>query len=219
VSWYVGKIETVGTATIVLMILLSEVSALYRRLGSLATIDALTGLSNRQAFDNDARFAIHLHERSGEELSFLVVDIDFFKQYNDTYGHQAGDECLRQVAASIRCACGRTVDLVGRFGGEEFVALLPGSSASGALLVGEAIRGAVEALAIPHAASAVSPVVTVSVGISELMRDGDARLEQLFSLADAALYRAKRKRNTVVMDGAVSAPIDIEDCALESAQL
>jgi uncharacterized membrane protein len=92
-SWYVGKIETLITATAVLMILLAEVNQLYRRLGNLATIDALTGLANRQSFDSDARWALHVGTRQALTPAFLVIDIDHFKRYNDTYGHQAGDVC------------------------------------------------------------------------------------------------------------------------------
>jgi diguanylate cyclase (GGDEF)-like protein len=200
IPWYLGKFETLATAGVVLMVLLSEVMSLYARLGTLATIDALTGLSNRQAFDNEARFALLLQQRQTTEVAFLVIDVDFFKQYNDTYGHQVGDECLKRVARGIRETCGRQIDLVGRFGGEEFVVLLQGTNPAGAMRVGEAIRSCVEELGIAHAASAAAPVVTVSVGISQATCDSHTDLETLFQRADAALYRAKRSRNTVVMD-------------------
>ena len=200
IGWYVGKLETVAASAIVLMVLLGEINALYGRLGKLATIDALTGLSNRQAFDNDARFALRLQERGPTDLAFLVVDIDFFKQYNDTYGHQAGDACLTRVAHCIRNACGRSIDLVGRFGGEEFVVLLQGTSASGALRVGETIRDCVEKLGIAHAGSTVAPVVTVSVGVTQTHGEREVRLETLFKRADDALYRAKETRNSVATD-------------------
>jgi diguanylate cyclase (GGDEF)-like protein len=200
IPWYLGKFETLATAGVVLMVLLSEVNALYARLGALATIDALTGLSNRQAFDTEARFALLLQERTSAEVAFLVIDIDFFKQYNDTYGHQAGDACLKQVAHCIRKTCGRSIDLVGRFGGEEFVVLLQGTNSVGSVRVGESIRSCVEQLGIAHAASATAPVVTVSVGVTQVICERDTHLETLFQRADAALYRAKRSRNTVVMD-------------------
>jgi diguanylate cyclase (GGDEF)-like protein len=199
-TWYVGKLETLATAAVVLMVLLSELSALYGRLSTLATVDALTGLSNRQAFDNDARVALLLQQRRTMDVAFLVIDIDFFKQYNDTYGHLAGDACLTRVAHCIRSSCGRAVDLVGRFGGEEFVVLLRGTDALGAMRIAESIRACVEALGIPHAGSSAAPVVTVSVGVTQAHCDRDTKLETLFQRADAALYRAKRTRNAVVMD-------------------
>jgi diguanylate cyclase (GGDEF)-like protein len=130
-------------------------------------------------------------------LTYLIVDIDFFKQYNDTYGHQGGDECLRRVAESMRKTCSRAGDLVGRFGGEEFVALLPATNAEGGMLIAEAIRRNVEALAIEHAGSAVARVVTVSVGVTQMTPGTNVRLEDLFGQADAALYQAKITRNAV----------------------
>ena len=199
VSWYVGKLETLATATVVLMILLSEVGALYRRLGQLATIDGLTGIANRQSFDSDARFALHLHRRSATELAFLVVDVDFFKQYNDRYGHHAGDLILRRVAESLRASCTREVDLVGRFGGEEFVILLPGTNEEGAMRVGEAIRSGVERLGIAHESSSVAKVLTVSIGAAVVQRGTTAELEALFRRADLALYQAKHERNSMVL--------------------
>ncbi len=199
VTWYVGKLETLATATVVLVILLSEVSSLYRRLGGLASIDFLTGISNRQAFNNDARIALLLQQRRTEDVGFLVIDIDYFKPYNDTYGHQSGDVCLRQVAQCIRKACARSVDLVGRFGGEEFVVMLQGTNAAGAMRVGESIRRCVEALGIVHAKSTVGPVVTVSVGVTHATGERATTLEVLFERADAALYEAKLLRNSVAV--------------------
>lgn len=199
-SWYVGKFETFAAAAIVLMVLLEEIGVLYRRLGGLATIDGLTGLSNRQAFDSDARFALQSQRRRAGALAFVVVDIDFFKQYNDTYGHQAGDACLQRVAASLRQTCARAVDLVGRFGGEEFVVLLPDTNAAGSRRVGEAIRHNVEALGIAHGGSRVGTVLTVSVGVVSMADERGVELETLFRHADAALYRAKVGRNAVIVD-------------------
>ena len=200
-NWYIGKLETLSTATAVLVVLLAEVSELYRRLGSLATIDVLTGLANRQSFDSDARWALQVGARQELSVAFLVIDIDHFKRYNDTYGHQAGDACLRQVAQSIRLSCGRAADLVGRYGGEEFVVLLAATTEDGANRVAETIRSGIEMLGLPHAASPVAPVVTVSIGG---VVDGAGRmsLEELFRSADAELYRAKVKRNTLALAAA-----------------
>jgi diguanylate cyclase (GGDEF)-like protein len=212
ISWYVGKLGTLTTASIVLMVLLSELSRLYRRLSDLATIDALTGLPNRQSFDSDARFALQMYQRGAPDLAFLILDVDFFKQYNDTYGHQQGDACLRNVSASLRRTCTRSIDLVGRFGGEEFVVLLPGTDRDGALRVAEAIRSNVEALRIEHAASSIATVVTVSIGIALTSHVAiasparDAYLEELVRGADTALYAAKQKRNTVAIAQASAVP-------------
>jgi diguanylate cyclase (GGDEF)-like protein len=200
VTWYAGKIETLCTATVVLMILLAEINALYRRLGGLATIDALTGLPNRQSFDNDAKWALGLRQRAPIDLAYIVVDIDYFKQYNDLYGHQGGDECLRRVADSLRRTCGRASDLVGRFGGEEFVVLLTGANVSDASRIAETIRSDIEALAIAHGGSQVAAVVTVSVGVVHACAEqADVRLETLFARADAALYASKVTRNMVTV--------------------
>ena len=199
-SWYVGKLETLTTATVVLMVLLAEINVLYRRLGSMATIDGLTGLRNRQSFDNDATWTLGLRERTPIDLAYLVIDIDYFKQYNDLYGHQAGDECLRRVAASLRKTCGRASDLVGRFGGEEFVVFLTGATLFDATRVAEAVRQDVQALGIAHAGSSVARVVTVSVGAMHApAQQNNVRLDTLFAAADTALYVSKVTRNAVTV--------------------
>lgn len=197
VSWYVGKIETLATATVVLAILLAEVNVLYRRLGDLATVDGLTGISNRQSFDSDVRWALHMRERTSFAAALLVIDIDHFKNYNDRYGHLAGDATLRRVAHAILATCARSADIVGRYGGEEFVAFLPGVTADGGYAIAESIRSAVAALAIEHAASSASNVVTVSVGGAYIGRDNALEADALFASADEALYKAKVVRNTV----------------------
>ena len=210
VSWYVGKIETLSTASVVLMVMLAEVNSLYRRLSTLATVDSLTGLANRQSFDSDARWTLALSNRAATDHAFLVIDIDFFKQYNDLYGHQAGDGCLRNVAQTVLRTCGRSTDLVARYGGEEFVVMLAGVTADGAAQVAENIRGAVEALAVVHAGSRIAPVVTVSVGVLYAAATEQVPLEQLFQGADAALYEAKRVRNTVAMTIAQPSPASVQ---------
>jgi diguanylate cyclase (GGDEF)-like protein len=122
-----------------------------------------------------------------------MFDLDEFKHFNDAYGHQAGDECLRQVATALRDVLRRAGDLVARYGGEEFAAVLPESDLKGALQYADAARLAVENLAITHGSSPVAPVVTVSVGVaSALPRRGGSPTE-LIARADQALYQAKRK--------------------------
>ncbi len=197
VSWYVGKVETLATATVVLAILLAEVNVLYRRLGELATVDGLTGIANRQSFDSDVRWALHLRERTSFAAALLVVDIDHFKNYNDRYGHLAGDATLRRVAQAILSSCARSADIVGRYGGEEFVVFLPGVTAESGYAIAESIRVAVAALAIEHAASPASKVVTVSVGGAYIGSENALEAEVLFASADEALYEAKAVRNAV----------------------
>ncbi len=167
---------------------------LSRELERLSRTDALTGLANRrhlmEVLDRESRRAI----RARAPFSLLIVDVDHFKPFNDGYGHQAGDECLRRVAAALRDALNRPEDSVGRYGGEEFVIALPGTAAPGALEVGRRLGDAVRACAIPHEhlpISRSSPVVTISGGIATLEVGASAPLDTLLALADAALYRAK----------------------------
>ncbi len=204
-SWYLGKIETLTTASLVLFILLSQVGALYRRLGNLAIVDALTGLRNRRSFDEYAQWT--LSRRAKSEIAFLLLDIDFFKQYNDRYGHAAGDVCLRRVADVLRFALLRPADFVARFGGEEFVVLLPDTTAAGARDVAERIRLRVEALAIVHAGSKVGPVVTLSIGVAHALRSAGLDGDRLFAVADRALYEAKVRRNTTVVADSIGEPL------------
>lgn len=165
-------------------------------LDRLSHSDALTGIANRRAFDLllEAAWARHRAER--KPLAVLMIDVDCFKPYNDNYGHQAGDECLRRVAAALRDALHRNVDSVARYGGEEFVVLLD-ADAAGAAAVAERMRAAVQKLGIPHAHSSAGEVVTISVGVACVQPSGgDAGA--IVRLADAALYRAKEAgRNRV----------------------
>ena len=202
-SWYLGKAETLATSCVLLLMLLSQVGALYRQLGTMAIIDPLTGLRNRRSFDEYLRWT--LARRVKTEIAFLLLDIDFFKQYNDRYGHAAGDRCLQRIADALRGSLLRSVDLSARYGGEEFVVLLPETTAAGGREVAERIRLRVEALAIPHAGSTVGPVVTLSVGVAHADRSDTTDGDQLFSLADRALYDAKVRRNTTVVAASIAA--------------
>jgi diguanylate cyclase (GGDEF)-like protein len=213
VSWYVGKVETLTTASVVMLMLLTEVGALYRRLGTMAILDPLTGLRNRRSFDEYMIWT--LGHRRRPELALLLLDVDYFKQYNDRYGHAAGDVCLRHIADVLRESLWRSVDLVARYGGEEFVVLLPDTTASGAVEVAERIRNRVAHLTIPHAASAVSPFVTVSIGVAHATPSNPADGANLFARADGALYAAKVRRNaTVLAESIGSAPLVAEELQL-----
>ncbi len=169
----------------------------------LAACDPLTGLANRRTFDEHMGFEWRRGQQSAHALSVLMLDVDHFKQFNDTYGHPQGDACLRSVAAVLADAAVRTGDLVSRYGGEEFVLVLPGTTQEGALVVAERIRGAVAKLNIPNKASGHDGVLTVSIGVAT----GDpATLSQqeLIARADTALYQAKhggRNQVACAVDG------------------
>jgi diguanylate cyclase (GGDEF)-like protein len=160
-----------------------------RRLGRLATRDTLTTLANRRGLETHLRRVLR-RPRAGM-LSALLVDIDHFKQYNDHYGHQQGDVCLQRVASALAGVPTRSGDMVARFGGEEFVIILPGTDEPSAAAMAERVRRAVSALEIPHADSPVAPVVTVSVGVATMAQDAAGDGTALIEAADAALYRAK----------------------------
>jgi diguanylate cyclase (GGDEF)-like protein len=175
------------------------------RLRRLASIDSLTGLANRRTFDDTMEREWRRCLRGGKPLSLVMIDVDFFKQYNDHYGHTRGDECLTGVAGAIRACMHRPFDLVARYGGEEFVALLPETDATGALHVGQHVLANVESRALPHAHSAIRGHVTVSVGVSSYDNTCDAwvgtetpqlttcaEAADLIGAADLGLYAAKR---------------------------
>jgi diguanylate cyclase (GGDEF)-like protein len=154
-------------------------------------VDGLTGVRNRRYFDERLASEWARAVRNGSDLSVVLLDVDFFKRYNDHYGHQAGDACLRQVAAALRQTLKRPGDLAARYGGEEFGCLLPDADLLGGLEVARQLGAAVQALAIAHADSAVAPVVTVSLGVCTTSGNIPGSAEALLRGADAQLYRAK----------------------------
>ena len=168
-----------------------------RRLELLARRDGLTRLANRRRFDEALGAEYRLATRLGLPLAVIMLDVDRFKAFNDTYGHPGGDACLQALAGILNTRCRRPADLSARYGGEEFVLLLPNTDAVGALAMAECIHAAVRALAIPHAGSEFG-VVTVSVGVAAMAPDSLQGPAALIEAADAALYQAKRAgRNTV----------------------
>ena len=154
-------------------------------------VDGLTGVRNRRGFDEQLAREWGRAVREGSALSVLMLDVDFFKRYNDHYGHQAGDACLRSLATFLRQAVKRPGDLVARYGGEEFACLLPGTSLEGAMAVAQQLGAGVESLGLAHAASSVSPVVTVSVGVCCARGTEPGSAEALLRAADEQLYLAK----------------------------
>jgi len=156
-----------------------------------ANTDSLTGLSNRRCFDESFSLEFQRMSRSGEALSLLMLDVDRFKNFNDYYGHLAGDNCLRQIGTTLINTVTRVSDIVARYGGEEFVVVLAETDQVGAAHVAERIRMAIEALAVPHLNSDVSDVVTVTIGVVTVYPSKLESMDQVVAMADEALYHAK----------------------------
>ncbi|MEG4395273.1 diguanylate cyclase domain-containing protein [Microcoleus sp. BROC3] len=173
-------------------------SQLYRQLAianqklqQLATTDGLTGIANRRHFDRVLMLEWRRLAREELPLSLMIFDIDFFKLYNEFYGHLGGDDCLRQVAAAIAKAVKRAGDLAARYGGEEFAVVLPNTSTEGATAVAQKICDGIASLKLPHARSSICPYVTLSCGIATAIPSGGESRDTLIRSADSALYQAK----------------------------
>ncbi|WP_069999772.1 GGDEF domain-containing response regulator [Cellulosilyticum sp. I15G10I2] len=180
---------------------LKEVLELQKKNGELLSLsnhDGLTGVPNRRNFDQYIEISFKTGIREKMPLSVIMIDIDYFKAYNDTYGHIKGDDCLIGVAKEIAASVNRPGDFVARYGGEEFVVVLPKTDAEGARKIAEMIRSNVKALHIPHENSKVHPYVTVSLGAASMIPDATHTIEAFISKADQALYEAKQNgRNQV----------------------
>ena len=171
--------------------------------------DGLTGIANRRSFDEALTKEWNRAQRSKAPMSCLLLDIDFFKLYNDALGHDQGDECLRKVASVINRELGRGGDFAARYGGEEFAGVMPETDANGALAVAERVRAAVEAMAEPHPDSPVNECVTVSIGVATTSPTRESPPAILIKLADTALYEAKESgRNRAL--SAVMEPVPVE---------
>ncbi|MCT7986164.1 PleD family two-component system response regulator [Laspinema sp. A4] len=170
----------------------SDLQKANEKLQQLACIDGLTQVSNRRKFDEHLQQEWVRLGRQHNPLSLILCDIDYFKAYNDTYGHPAGDECLKQVAQAICQAVKRPADLVARYGGEEFAAILPHTNSTGALSVARKIQRQIQQLDIKHCASDVCDIVTISLGICTLIPTGQESIDALILSADKALYQAKQ---------------------------
>lgn len=168
-----------------------EIEKKYAEMNSVT--DALTRINNRRYFDDILRREFYNLKRNGLPLSMLLMDIDYFKKYNDTYGHQGGDECLKTVAQAIKKSVQRETDTVARYGGEEFAVILPNTDRYGAMELAEKIKNTVENLNIPHKSSLISDRVTMSLGVATAYKKNLSFPEQIISFADEALYKAKEK--------------------------
>lgn len=165
--------------------------AQIRRLESLSSTDALTQVANRRYLDDFLLAEWRRAQREGGNIGLIMIDIDYFKGYNDNYGHVEGDKCLRRVAQTLKQQVQRPRDLVARFGGEEFAIILPSIQFDGMAVVAERLRHAIEDLAIPNAGSDVNPYVTVSMGLAWCEPRVDDDVMVLMEAADEALYAAK----------------------------
>lgn len=157
----------------------------------LVSIDSLTQVANRRCFDETLEHELVRMSREQMPLALILCDVDFFKLYNDTYGHLEGDWCLKKIARAISDAVCRPGDLVARYGGEEFAIILPRTDAAGAVEVAKRVRNSVNQLQIPHAASQVSDYITVSMGITCTLPGEEVTPAKLIRAADIGLYRAK----------------------------
>lgn len=171
----------------------AELKAANQSLEALSRHDPLTGLANRRYFDELKETEFRRAIRHKTPLAVLMCDVDFFKVYNDTYGHMLGDQCLKQVAETLRSVFGRSGELTARVGGEEFVVVLPNINLPQATAAAERLRASLAQRELPHGGSAVSPYVTLSIGVAVLNPDTMDHFDQLLQHADQALYRAKRQ--------------------------
>lgn len=170
-----------------------------QKLQELSLTDGLTGIANYRKFDQCLHQVWKRMIRKQSPVSLIICDVDYFKQFNDTYGHQAGDFCLQEIARAIESTLQRPDDLAARYGGEEFIVLLPDTDDTGAVQVAEKIQNAIAQLDIPHAGSPTAPCVTFSVGLATTVPEHGSVPKTLLKSADRALYRAKNGgRNQIV---------------------
>mgnify|MGYP000440912830 CR=1 FL=1 len=208
VGWYLARINSLLCAGAVLGAFVFEfhrlqahLSVVNLRLAELADTDVLTGLGNRRSFDRQLSLECARAARNHEPLALLLLDIDHFKAYNDSYGHQAGDACLQRVAGAIRDTLRRPGDFAARYGGEEFALILPDTDLAGAARIAESARKAVGHMQVQHGASSAGPHVSISCGVAELRLDKGMTARQLVGSADECLYEAKGQgRNRVVSE-------------------
>ena len=188
----------------------SQLQHVNKELVALSSLDGLTGIANRRALDRALELEWQRGRRSAKPVALVLGDVDFFKRYNDTYGHQQGDVCLRAVA-TVLAAGRRPTDLAARFGGEEFVVLLPETGIPGAMQVAEQLLSAVRDLGMAHSSSEAASHVTMSFGVSACVPDSSHTADHLIEAADAALYRAKSEgRNRAAWQPVgAAAPIDV----------
>jgi diguanylate cyclase (GGDEF)-like protein len=177
----------------------NELERLNKELEKLSHIDSLTGVSNRFMFDTIIKKEWHICKRQLKPLSLIIIDIDYFKEYNDNYGHQAGDDCVRKVAGVLTNCARCSPDTVARYGGDEFAVLLPYMDKENTYNLAEQMRRNVEKLNIEHAYSSTADHVTISLGVNTVIPSDKSSIEEFINTTDKALYKAKEKnRNNIV---------------------
>lgn len=227
-GWYVGRAASLVTSLVVLVSLFRDITGLYSHvaranetLERLANVDGLTGLANRRQFDATLATEWRRAHRDGRPLSVVMLDVDHFKQFNDRYGHQEGDRCLRLIGQCLRGRAGRPGDLAARYGGEEFVMVLPSTDLAGATYLANEMRLAVRALAISHTTSPHA-IVTISLGVATAVPQVGETADFLVAQADAALYRAKNAGRDQVcprdteLDGSLDHQVEEDEHRLET---
>jgi diguanylate cyclase (GGDEF)-like protein len=220
-GWYLSRVYIVIASSTVFVALLLQTATVYAQLAKTADrlrdeslTDPLTNLANRRAFDERLTQVLADGVRLGRGAAMLMIDVDNFKLFNDTYGHLGGDECLRDLAATVHDCLSRTRDMVARFGGEELAVIMADTDLRGALIVAERVRSSVEGMGIPHAPGAAYPAVTVSIGATAVETTAGVTAAAFVEQADRALYRAKATgRNRTVswpLDGPDQAGADAD---------
>lgn len=168
-----------------------ELEAKNSELERLSSLDGLTGIANRRIFDEFIKREWLRAARDSRSISLILIDIDHFKKYNDGYGHQGGDDCLRKVARALAATVKRPSDLVARYGGEEFGVVMPDTDREGAAKIAEALRSAIDSMNLTHEFSTTTDHVTISLGVATMPPNGTTAPEELIARADEALYSAK----------------------------
>ena len=219
-GWYMGRLYGALAFSSLLVALLVESATHYSRLSELyealmvsnralehlSLHDGLTGLPNRRYFDTYLGRQAALMRRHQRSLALVLCDVDSFKAYNDSYGHQAGDECLTRIAIALRSCCRRPADMAARYGGEEFALVLPETDLEGALRIAEAAREAVARLRIPHASGLARPFVTFSGGVAIMDGSTEVTVTQLLATADEGLFQAKRHGRNCIVAASLQGP-------------
>ena len=191
-------VERLETEVAIRVLVEKELREREKELADFARVDGLTRIANRLKFDEYLQFQWDIQKRAQQPLTLIMSDIDFFKQFNDVYGHQAGDECLVLVAQALATALHRPEDIACRYGGEEFSLILPHTPMDGAVHIADIVQTNLAKMKIPHCESKVNEFVTLSMGVSTMVPTKDLSLESLIKEADEKLYSAKHNgRNRV----------------------
>ncbi|MGV6825440.1 MAG: GGDEF domain-containing protein [bacterium] len=181
----------IAVSIITIFVVAKNILKIESRLTSLSNVDPLTGILNRRALNLKLQEAIDCTARTNANLAILLIDVDEFKKYNDTYGHQQGDQCLKTITEILREVAYRSIDIIARYGGEEFIMVLPSVDIDGAMTVAKRLQAHLAARKIPHSSSTVDTAITVSIGIAINRHEHSKSIDELVREADLALYESK----------------------------